>query len=494
MGEWPSLDLLTHRRRATPDSLAVIDAAGGAEYSYRDIDDAVAWTARALAEYISTASENGRPRIGIGAEPSPRFAIAIHAVWRTGAVAVPLSPTQPVGDRRSRLDRLDLSLGLETGTSAFESVEPGCPVISLESATVAGAESSSPARWRPDETALILFTSGTTGSPKGVRLTHRNLVASAIGSAFRLGVHPDDRWHTCLPPHHMGGLAPLVRATIYGTAVVMERDFDADETPDRMADHAATAISVVPTMVRRLLDRDWTPHDELATVLCGGAPTPPDLVDEALDADLPLFPTYGTTETASQIATARPSAAAANPHSVGSPLLTADVTIVDPDEGTPLDTGEVGELVVDGPVVTPGYLDATSPVDEFGLHTGDLASRGASGRLEIHGRLDDAIQTGGETVHPARVTAALRTLPNVRDAVVVGVPDAEWGERVAALVEMENGHSIDLEDLRRAVDADLAPHELPQAVRTVDSLPRTPSGTIDRSAARSKFRAGGPDA
>lgn len=494
MGEWPSRDLLSHRRRTTPDATAVIDAADGATYRYRDLDDAVATTASRVTERLENTSEETRPRIGIAAEPSPRFAVAIHAVWRAGAVAVPLSPTQPVADRRARFDRLDLSLGIETDVSAFGSVDPACPIISVGSASTSSAESGNHAQWRPDETSLILFTSGTTGAPKGVRLTHGNLVASAIGSAFRLGIRPHDRWHVCLPTHHMGGLAPLVRATLYGTTVVLERGFDTEETPETMADHRTTATSVVPTMVQRLLDRNWTPHDALAVVLCGGAPTPPTLVHEATNAGVPLFPTYGTTETASQIATARPSAAAASPHSVGSPILPADVTIVDPDDGAPLGPGDVGEVVVDGPVVTPGYIDATTPVGEFGLHTGDLASRDESGQLEIHGRLDDAIQTGGETVHPARVVEALRSLPEIRDAAVIGVADSEWGERVVALVEAGADHTVDTEAVRSSLETELAPHELPRTVVAVESLPRTASGTIDRAAARGRFENHGHDA
>lgn len=494
MGDWPTMDLLAQRRQSTPGMTAMIDAADGTEYSYRDLDAAVARTARTLGNAATGSGEGTRPRIGIAAEPSPRFVVALHAVWRAGGVGVPVSPSLPDADRRARLDTLGLSLALETGASAFETVDPGCPVVPVDDQPAADVEQASGPTWDPDETALVLFTSGTTGSAKGVRLTHGNLVASAVGSAFRLGVRPDGRWHACLPPNHMGGLAPMVRATLYGTAVVLEREFDAGETPETMAEYAATSVSVVPTMVRRLLNRAWAPHDALEVVLCGGAPTPPDLVREAIEAGVPLHPTYGTTETASQIATARPSEAAADPRTVGSPLLTARATIVDPDEGTPVDAGEVGELVVDGPVVTPGYLEAETTTDEFGLHTGDLASRDGSGRLEIHGRLDDAIQTGGETVHPARVADALRALPDVRDAVVVGVADPEWGERVAALIEVAADRPFDRDDIRGLLRDDLAPYELPAVVETVESLPRTASGTVDRGAAHARFRESGPDA
>jgi O-succinylbenzoic acid--CoA ligase len=489
MDGWPTRDLLSHRVRATPSATGLIDAETETTYTYAELDRAVN---EALADRPTIDQSGSRPQVGIAARTTPEFAVALFATWRAGGVAVPLDTDAPTADSQARLDRLDLDLAIEVGHGGFAGADPACPVrsITAEPAEADRDADRRRAEWAPDETSLLLFTSGTTGRPKGVRLTHHNLVASATASAFRLGIQPDDRWFCPLPTDHMGGLAPIVRATLHGTAAVLEPGFDVERTGGAMADYGATGVSLVPTMLRRLLDRGWDPHDDLRFVLLGGAPAPVELIRDCEAVGVPVHPTYGTTETASQIATARHTEAFAAPDTVGSPLVTAEVTLVDPETGTPVDAGEAGEVVVDGPVVTPGYLDESATAaarGEFGLHTGDLARRDAAGRLTILGRLDDAIQTGGETVHPARVAEALESRPAVARAAVVGVPDAEWGERVVALVVPADGAAPDPSALRESLREDLAPHERPKEIALADTLPRTDTGTVDRPAVRDRF-------
>ncbi|MFB6310484.1 MAG: class I adenylate-forming enzyme family protein [Salinirussus sp.] len=478
--EWPSADPVRHRARTTPSATALIDASTGISRTYRDLDGAVS---RCAATISTEFDLTDRPNIAIAATSSPAFAVALSAVWRAGAVAVPV-PTDPA--KRRQID-VDTAFALDPGEQ-FTSVPSGYPVETVEPNFTPTNASRSWPQWEPDETVLVLYTSGTTDEPKAVRLTPRNLVASAIGSAFRLGVDAHDRWFDCLPPHHMGGLAPFVRAPLSGGTVITDRNFDASRTAECVRRFDATGISVVPTLLRRLLDTEWTPPATLRVVLCGGAPTPPDLVREAAAAGVPLFPTYGTTETASQIATARPHMAFADPGTVGPPLVTVEVTIVDPESGDPVQNNTVGEVVVDGPVVSPGYVSATQPRNEYGLRTGDLACRTEDGRLRIQGRLDDAIQTGGETVHPARVAEAIRSLDIVHDVAVVGCQDSEWGERVVALAVPAEDATVTTAVIRDRLTGDLAPFELPREVATAERLPRTDSGTIDRAAVRRHFR------
>jgi len=309
-------------------------------------------------------------------------------------------------------------------------------------------------------------------------------VASATASAFRLGVLPDDRWLVCLPTYHMGGLAPLVRTVLYGTAAVVQREFGPDETARVVADHDVTGVSLVPTMCRRLVDAGWDPDDALRFVLLGGGAADPDFVERCLDRGIPVCPTYGMTETASQIATARPETAVSHPDSVGEPLVTTTVTVLA--DGAPVAPGERGELVVSGPTVTPGYLDdaaTEAAVSEHGFHTGDLGYRDEDGRLWVVGRADDRIVTGGENVAAETVAAAIRDCPGVADAAVVGLPDEEWGQRVAALVV----GATDAAAVRDHCRDELAPYEVPKTVRVVESLPRTPSGTVDREAVRRRL-------
>jgi len=253
-------------------------------------------------------------------------------------------------------------------------------------------------------------------------------------------------------------------------------------------------------MLSRLLDAGWEPADALRFVLLGGAPASSELLERCRERDVPVCPTYGMTETASQIATALPEEGAAHEGTVGQPLMFTDVTVVD-ETGAAVEAGEQGELVVSGPTVTPGYLDDAHTDAAFGdrgLHTGDVGYRDADGRLWILNRRSDRIVTGGENVDPGEVVAALRDHPRVEDAAVVGLEDEEWGERVAALVVPDADSSSDESTLKpRALlahcDDRLAGFKQPKTIGIVDALPRTASGTVDREAVRDRLLADGID-
>jgi O-succinylbenzoic acid--CoA ligase len=197
------------------------------------------------------------------------------------------------------------------------------------------------------------------------------------------------------------------------------------------------------------------------------------------------------TETASQVVTARPQEAAAHPETVGRPLLFADVTVVG-EGGDPVDEGERGELVVAGPMVTPGYYGdeaaTAATFGPYGLHTGD-AGRVVDGRVTVLNRLDDRIVTGGENVDPGEVVGVLREHPGVRDTAVVGIDDPEWGQRVAALVVPEPGTSLDAATLEAHCRDRLAGFKRPRTWAFTEALPRTASGTVERAAVRERLAA-----
>jgi len=493
---WPTRDLLAHRAAATPERTALVDTADGTAWTYRELDRVVDGVAAALGP--------GGP-VGTLLGTRVAFVTLVHAAMRTGRTLVPLNTELPVDTLADQARRADVDLlvcerdteevARQVAPGSVASVDPpasgGLDRLAPEAEDGADPEARSaprePVPLSPSETAVVMFTSGTTGTPKGVRLTVGNLVWSAVGSAFRLGVAPGDRWLCCLPMYHMGGLAPTVRCALYGTGLVLQSGFEADRTAAVVEEHGVTGVSLVPTQLRRLLDGGWEPPAAFDGVLLGGAPAGEGLLDRARDRGVPVSPTYGTTETASQVATATPAQAAEHPGTVGQPLAVTDVTVLA--DGEPADPGEVGELVVNGPTVTPGYLDDDRTADAFGsrgFHTGDLGYRDGAGRLWVEGRVDDAITTGGETVYPATVVDALRDNPAVADAAVVGLPDGEWGERVAALVVPED--DLDPEGVREFCRGRVADYAVPKTVGFADALPRTASGTVDREAVRERLR------
>jgi O-succinylbenzoic acid--CoA ligase len=489
--QWPTADLLAHRVAATPGREALVDADAGERWSYRDLDGRVDRMAGALA----AAGVAPGDRVGLLADTRPAFAAMVHAAARLRVTLVPFNAALTAAELRPQVARTGVAhlvCTADTEAPALD-VAGDAGVLTLDDPYSREVDALDDGGALPDRDPLsrdhpllVLFTSGTTGAPKGVRLTAGNLVASATASAFRLGVAPGDRWLVCLPMYHMGGLAPVVRSALYGTTAVVQRSFDAEATGRAIAERDVTGVSLVPTMLGRMLDAGWTPPDRLRFVLLGGAPARDSLVERCEARGVPVHPTYGTTETASQIATATPQQAFDHGGTVGQPLVTTSVTVVD-GAGDPVPPGETGELVVDGPTVTPGYLDDDRTEAAFGphgLHTGDVGYRDDDGRLWVLGRTDDAIVTGGENVHPSQVADAVRDHPGVADVAVVGLEDPEWGERVGALVVGDAA----LADVETHCRERLAGFKVPKTWDVAEALPRTASGTVDREAVRELLR------
>jgi len=496
-------DWLAQRARATPGREALVNAGSGNAWSYATLDETVTEMAGRLHTLGVDKGDHLGAVLGTGVEA----VCLVHAAMRLGTTLVPLSQEFTPPELSERFDRADVdAIVCDTGTEgsvreASESLDPQFPVLSIddtdweEATSLAEAQPAvvTPAAWERDDVQLLLFTSGTTGRAKPVQLTMGNLLASATASGFRLGIDPEDRWLVPLSFHHMGGIAPVLRSTLYGTTAIIRESFDPGGTVDDIRSYDATCISLVPTMLRRMLSARGTLPDSLRFVLVGGAPCPEELVDRCRDFSVPICPTYGMTETASQIATAGHRKAYEAPDSVGRPLLWTDVTVVD-EGGSPLEPGETGELVVKGPTVTPGYYGDPATTGEvmgpYGLHTGDVGYQDEDGRLYLLNRLDDRILTGGENVDPGEVVDALRQHPEVVDAAVVGLPDEEWGEEVAALVVPGEEEPPAVEGLESFLRDRLAGFKLPRTVGFTQELPRTVSGTVEREAVRERLTEG----
>ncbi|ELZ93320.1 o-succinylbenzoate--CoA ligase [Haloferax volcanii] len=498
----PMRDWLSHRVAATPDRQALIHAATGDSWTFRELDALVDETAGQLAALGVEAGDH----LGVVLDPGVDYVRLIHAATRLGAVLVPLSDRLTADEIARNVELADVTTlvcGESTESTAVEATTD-VPVVSVDDPRWEGVINLSsiapkrvePAGWSLSETMLLLFTSGTTGTPKAVQLTMGNLLANAVAGAFRLGVSRDDRWLVTLSLHHMGGIGPILRGPLYGTTVVLREGFDAGGAADDIGKYDVTGVSLVPTMLTRMLDSRGTLSDSLRVVLLGGAPAPDELIERCRNYSVPVHPTYGMTETASQVATATPREAFDDVGTVGRPLYFTDLRVVDED-GTPVEPGAPGELVVSGPTVSPGYYrnpEATADAfSDAGLRTGDIGYRDDDGLLYVLNRKDDRIITGGENVDPGEVAAVLRDHPDVDDATVLGVPDAEWGERVAALVvPADPENPPDDEDLDDFCRERLAGFKCPRLVATADELPRTVSGTVDREAVRERLVAAKP--
>lgn len=332
----------------------------------------------------------------------------------------------------------------------------------------------------------IIFTSGTTGYPKGAMITFANHFWSATGSAFRLGVHTNDQWLACLPLYHVGGLAILFRSCLYGTVVELHNGFEVEPVLNSLREGNVTLVSLVPTMLARLLASGLTDKSApgLRLILLGGASASPQLLAEAAEARLPVAVSYGLTEACSQVATLNPASARLKPGSAGSPLMFTQIKIVD-ENGRPSGPSIPGEIVVAGPTIMAGYYadpEATSQAMRDGwLHTGDVGLLDDEGDLWVLDRRSDLIVSGGENIYPAEVERVLLAHPAVAMACVVGLPHPEWGQQVTAMVVIKPDNYVTQADLMAFIRGQLAGYKRPKLIVQTDEMPLTGSGKIQRS-------------
>jgi O-succinylbenzoic acid--CoA ligase len=392
-------------------------------------------------------------RVALFAEASIEHAVLLHGLAKLGAVAAPLDPAVPGTEQVALLGALEPALVVREPAEVLEAPEQAAEVP-LDGMLDSDAPHS------------VIHTSGTSGKPKAVTLTYGNHLWNAVGSGVRIGVSPSDRWLCCMPLHHVGGFAILVRGALYRIAIELE-PFDEGTVATAVDERRATIVSLVPTMLARLLDAG-APLERLRCALIGGGPLPQALLERALDAGVSVAPTYGLTECASQVATMSPGEAHERPGSAGPPILTTELRIDDD-----------GVICVRGPSVAPGEVG-----EDGWLHTSDLGRIDEEGYLYVLGRADDTIVTGGKNVAPPEVEQALLEHPAVVDAAVHGREDPEWQEAVVATVVLAGAADVTEEDLREFCRARLAPHKIPKAVSFTRELPRNAQGKLQRDRLR----------
>jgi O-succinylbenzoic acid--CoA ligase len=437
-------DWLAQRSQSCPDRTALV--ADGSEVTYAELEAEATWVARRLAAHGvrrgSTAAMTMHPR--------REQVVLVHALMKVGATLLPLSP------RLSAEERAD----------AIAAEEPAVDLDDAGELTQTEADLPLLGEHDMDDLACKVMTSGSTGTPDRVGLTYGNFLWSGVASAFNIGVEPEDRWLCCLPLSHISGLGIVMRSVIYGTTAVVHDGFDVDRVAAALERDRITVVSLVTTMLTRLLDAGADLSGPRA-ILIGGGPVPEVALEEAIGRGATVVQTYGLTEACSQVTTLAPADAKRKLGSAGRPLLTTHLRIHD------------GEILVQGPTVAPGRADA-----DGWLHTGDLGRIDEEGFLYVEDRLDDLIVTGGENVVPSEVENVLLRHPQVADAAVVGREDPEWQQAVTAIVVLANGAETTPDELRRHCAESLAGFKVPKRIELAAALPRTPSGKLMRRALR----------
>lgn len=496
-------EILRASAMRTPDRVALTFE--GRDTDYR----AMLATCTRSAQLLGADARVG-DRVGILSRNSDTMICVLLGATMAGLVSVPVNWRLTAVEMRALLADAQLcTLVVEDALrdlaqQALAGLQPAPALMSIRAfepdSTLAAAPVASPipdAR-SGDEVALQLYTSGTSGRPKGVRLSHHSLNCVRLAQPASAGWSqwsPEDVCLVSMPLFHIGGIGNVLAALRYGARIVIAREFSPEIVFEAIAEERVTRMFAVPTALRMILDdprsrvADFT---SLRYVFYGSMPITQELLSEARAAfGCDFVQVYGMTETSGTIAALTPDdhqRGGALLRAAGKPLAGVEIRIGGTG-GSPLPAGEVGEICVRSEAVMAGYWNlpeetrtALSP-DGF-LHTGDAGYLDEQGYLYVCDRLKDMIITGGENVYAAEVEAALLLDANVVEAAVVGQPDEKWGERVAAVIVVPEEGAFSGEQLIEAVRQRLAPFKIPRIIVSVAAIPRNAAGKIVRRSIR----------
>jgi len=465
-------------------------------YTYADLEAA---SARVAAQLRARTLGDG-DTIALILPNAPALIAYLFGILRTGATCVPLNPNLTPREL-SVLIQESVARAIVTTTGLAQRLE-SMHVERPELQHVIAVDSSQPldctalnvdadVGGKPEQIAFLIFTSGTTGRPKGVMLSHRNVLANTAQVAERTSLTPADRVLHVMPLFHVNG---LMNNTILplraGASIVLRPRFDLGEFWDVVESFRPTYFTAVPTVFSRLMDA-WDGRaktSSLRFVRTGAAPMTLPLqrtVEERLGA--PVVVSYGLSE-ATCTCTMNPVGASRRAGAVGLALVDEVVSVLDSDE-QPLPAGEVGEIGVQGPNVMAGYLnapEATAQALRRGwLHTGDMGYLDADGFLFLTDRKKDLIIRGGENISPREVEEVLLAFPAVSEAAVVGAVDRQWGEEVVAFLVPRTGEEVIVDELQNFCRERLARFKVPRRIQVVSALPLTSVGKVDKARLRS---------
>ena len=449
-----------------------------------------------LANYLSSQGINKSDRVAIYAKNNEFLVVSFLAAMKIGAIGVILN---------WRLQTSELAYVLQDSDPKFlmyeEFFEKSIEQIKSEnvkfklfsdkdyglicSQSTGSVKKSSELNVRETDIALILYTSGTTGQPKGACLSHQALIASAQANCFAIEWDYDHRFLLVAPMFHVGGFSPFISNILRGCTTVLVPDFEPFEIWKIIAAEKITSMMSVPIMLQALItvaEKINVDKSSLISVTCGASKVPEVLIRKCIESGINIQQVYGITEFSGAIAYWTKHLGIDTLHSHGKPTFFAELKVVDPDTLEPLPANKDGEIWCQGPMVFSGYWNnatATQAVFKDGWYrTGDIGHFDEEGFLYVVDRLKDMIISGGENIYPAEIEAILSKHPSVLEVAVVGKDDPKWGEIPVAWVVKKNDSELEESELIDYCAKNLAKYKCIKGAYFIDALPRNGSGKI----------------
>ncbi|MCG1009410.1 o-succinylbenzoate--CoA ligase [Salinicoccus sp. ID82-1] len=417
-----------------------------------------------LKEHMASLN---RERVGLFIGNTMDAVHVIHAAIMAGIEIVLINTRLTEHEIARQLD----DIGVDTVVATEPLELEGYAVYGVEALWDRDPVPCQPAVVSGDSILSIMFTSGTTGRAKAVPQTFGNHHASALGCEDRFGYSEGSVWMNVNPIYHISGFSVLLRSVIRGCTMVLVEKFHEDSVWDAVEKYKVTHTSMVPVMLDRLLGRPMPAH-ELQGVLLGGAGVTREVLRAALDAGLPVYNSFGMTETCSQIVSIAHDDPKILEGTVGRPLDNIEIRIDDSNDG---------ELLVRGAPITQGYLNAEIEVSDGYFRTGDMGYIDADGYLYILDRRRDLIISGGENVYPKEIEDAVNMIPAISNAAVVKRKDAKWGEVPILLIEERTGMAIEDDDIMGHLNGLLARYKLPKEIHRMPRIVMTSTGKVSRA-------------
>jgi acyl-CoA synthetase (AMP-forming)/AMP-acid ligase II len=504
---------LQKRAQLSPRMEALVEVERGRRFSYAELD------ARASQAGHALLAEGVKPgdRVGLLLMNGIEYVESYFALAKIGAVMVPLNwrlvPDElafivkdagavalvydPEFDAAAEaLRAADTPLRRFLRTGGGPAPEGALDYDALRDAAPATPH---PCAAGADDLLFIMYTSGTTGLPKGAMHSHGTMAAASTTINLTSDMRYGDRYLQALPLFHVGALTPVTAAFHRGSTIVMMRAFDPARVFPLIEQERISTGLAVPAMLNFMLAAGKPDAHDLSSLrwlMSGAAPVPPALIERYAGLGIEIHQVYGLTETCGPACLISPEQALAKVGSTGPAFFHTDVRVVDP-AGRDVEPGAIGEVIVRGGHIMLGYWnrpDATADTIRDGwLHTGDLASVDKDGCVYIQDRKKDMIISGGENVYPAEIEAVLARHPGVLECAVIGMPSARWGESAAAVVVAKPGASLSADELISFCQGKLARYKIPRVVELVDQIPRNPTGKVLKRVLRERFPGPAPE-